>query len=97
MSSSDSCPPPIGTTGQNPYVVCVRADTYGTGYNITYKVQFRELDSDSTQGFKILLQPQIPNIVLSTGNSIRFTRGNAYTATIGEKTLNIIEVKVLLG
>lgn len=97
MSSSDTCPPSIGTTGHNPYVVCVRADTYGSGYNITYKVQFRELDSDATHGFKILLQPQIPSIVTSTGNTVRFSRGNVYSATINGETLNIIEVKVLLG
>lgn len=97
MSSSDSCPPPIGITGQNPYVVCVRADTYGSGYNITYKAQFRELDSGATDGFKILLQPQIPSIITSTGNTVRFSRGNVYSTTVNGKTLNIIEVKVLLG
>jgi len=97
ISSSDKCPPSAGITGQNPYVVCVRADRYSSGYNITYKVQFRELDSDATQGFKILLQPQISSIVLSSGNTVRFTRGNVYSVDVGGKTLNIVEVKVLLG
>ena len=97
MSSSDTCPPPIGTTGQNPFVVCVRADTYGSGYNITYKVQLRELDSNSVSGFKILLEPQIPSILTSSGTTVRFSRGNVYSTTISGKTLNIVEVKVLLG
>jgi len=97
LSSTDSCPPGVGTVGQNSYVVCVRADNFGNGYNITYKVQFRELDENPTKGFKIVLLPQLSNLNTSSSKSIRLTRGNVYSTDISGKTLIITEVKILLG
>lgn len=97
LSSAETCPPQIGSLGQNPYVVCVRADSYANGYNITYKVQFRELDANPTNGFKIILLPQISNLNTSTSKSLRIIRGNVYTTSLSGKTLIITEVKILLG
>lgn len=97
LSSTDSCPPQVGNIGQNTYVVCSRADSYANGYNVTYKVQFRELDSDPTNGFKIILLPQISNLLSSTSKSLRISRGNVYTTSVNGKTLIITEVKILLG
>ena len=99
LSSTDPCPSPSANVGQNPYVVCVRSDTNGNGYNVTFKVQFRELDtSDDTQGFKIVLIPTIPNLNTSTANSIKISRGNVFsTIDSSGKTLIVTEVNILLG
>ena len=98
LSSTDPCPSPPASVGQDPYVVCVRSDTYATGYNVTFKVQFRELDdSANTRGFKIVLLPQISNLQSSSTKSIRISKGNQYSTVVNGKTLIITEVKILLG
>lgn len=99
LSSTDPCPSPSANVGQNAYVACVRSDQYGNGYNVTFKIQFRELDtSDNSQGFKIVLIPKIPNLNTSTANSIQISRGNVFsTIDSSGKTLIVTEVNILLG
>ena len=99
VSSSDPCPSPASTIGQDSYVVCVKSDKNLNGYNVTYKVQFRELDDvTNTDGYKIVLLPQILNLNTSTSGSIQISRGNVITTTDSSgKTLIITEVNILLG
>jgi hypothetical protein len=103
LSSTEACPAGKTIIGSDPYVVCARADSYAGGYNITYRVQFRELEESPqegmnlTRGFKIVLIPAI-NLTRSTGNLVRITRGDVYSQDVGgNKTLIITEVKILLG
>lgn len=93
-----TCPPSIGIVGTDEAgVVCARADSMETGYNITYSLWFRELDeAGGVKGYKINLVRQAGGPLSSTGNSIRITRGNIQRITEGGKTLIITEVKILL-
>lgn len=100
LSSQEACPAGNAALGSKPYVVCVRADSFGGGYNITYRVQFRELEESASaqRGFKFELMPAISALTTSTGKSLRITRGNVYSQDVGGgKTLIITEVKILLG
>jgi len=48
LTSGATCPPSSGTIGvDRPSVVCTKADTLFDGYNITYKVWFRQLNVSS--------------------------------------------------
>src|SRR3972149_2177817 len=98
LSSADECPAGGAVIGNDPYVVCARADSFGGGYNVTYRVQFRELQESSQRGFKIELIPAISGLTTSTGRSLRISRGNVYSLDAGGgKTLIITEMKILLG
>jgi hypothetical protein len=95
------CPPStngiIGT--HQPSVICARADILANGYNITYKIWFRQLDeSGGARSYKIkLLNYQNPGsltAVTSTSKSIRIFRGSINTTT---QNLIITEIKILFG
>jgi len=98
LSSTEPCPAGAASLGSDPYVVCVRADSVAGGFNITYRVQFRELDESAQRGFKIVLLPTLSGLTTSTSKSLRISRGNVYSQDVGGgKTLIITEVKILLG
>jgi len=98
LSGAESCPAGTATLGSDPYIACVRADSVAGGYNITYRVQFRELDESAQRGFKIELFPTLSGLTTSTSKSLRISRGNVYSQDVGSgKTLIITEVKILLG
>jgi hypothetical protein len=98
LTSGASCPPSTGTVGiDKPSVVCARADTLADGYDITYKIWFRQLDeSGGTRGYKISLIQHPGGPAASTGNSVRIFRGDVKTVT-DVKTLIITEIKILFG
>lgn len=98
LTPGASCPPTIGVVGTDEAsVVCTRADSSGVGYNITYRLWFRELDeAGGTRGYKINIVRQPGGPLISTGKSIRISRGRIQTVTEGGKTLIITEVKILL-
>lgn len=95
LTTGASCPPSKGTLGiDKPSAVCARADTLADGYNITYKIWFRQLDeSGGARGYKINLVPY-SGVTTSTGKSVRIFRGNISTVT-GVQTLIITEIKIL--
>jgi len=102
LSSTDTCPGGTAPIGDKPYIVCARADTVPEGYNITYRVQFRENEESSSQGsqrgFKFILIPTLSGLTTSTTKSIRISRGNIYSKDMGNgETLIITEMKILLG
>ncbi|TAL47361.1 hypothetical protein EPN87_03065 [archaeon] len=97
LSSQGACPPAKGVlNNDNFYVICSRADSIKDGYNITYRVYYRELDSAiSATGQKINIVPT-GTILTSIGKNIRITRGAITQASIGGKTLTLTEIKLLL-
>jgi hypothetical protein len=98
LTTAASCPPSVGTLGiDKPSVVCARADTLADGYNITYKIWFRQLDeSGGARGYKIKLVQHPTSPLTSTGKSVRIFRGDISTVP-GVQTLIITEIKILFG
>ncbi|MDI6806369.1 MAG: hypothetical protein QMD14_00965 [Candidatus Aenigmarchaeota archaeon] len=91
-----TCPPSKGRIGEIPYVVCVRADTFADGYNVTYKIIFRELEG-VTRGSKINLEKWTAiSPETSTSRDIKIKRGDIYSRFLDTKTLIITEVKFSL-
>ena len=100
-ASGGSCPPTAGALGQEgPSVVCVRTDkTSGGRYNITYRLQMRELeDAEKANGFRIDLvqHPASPASLGGTTSEIRIEFGGRTQTTVGGKNLIITSVKILL-
>lgn len=97
FTDGGTCPPEIGVLGiDEGSVVCARADSTGVNYNITYRMWFREIDESSgTRGYKINLVRREGGPLISTGKSIRISRGDVQTITQGSKRLITTEVKIL--
>jgi len=92
-----SCPASSGIVGEDPYAICARADPLGSGYNVTYLVQFRPLYS-STQGYEIFLLQHPSGLNSSVAKVLRIQKGNSYTSVAPNgQNLIIIEAKILLG
>jgi hypothetical protein len=100
LTPGGNCIPPIssGILGlDRSSVVCARADVVGDVYNITYRIYFRELfEEGANRGYKINLIKDPRGSLNSTGKTIRISRGDVRTETIGAKTLIITEIKILL-
>jgi len=91
-----ACTAAPGSVGEDPYVVCARADPISNGFNITYKVQFRQLQG-SMQGYQIYLLPATSSPLSSTSKTMRIQKGNSYTTVANGQNLIIVEAKILLG
>ena len=98
LTPGASCPPSAGILGKDKSsVVCVKAEPAQDGFEITYKVWFRELtDTASPRGFKIDLIKHEGSAYSSTGKLIRISRQTTNQVVIGSKTLIIPEIKILL-
>lgn len=98
LTPGSSCPPSPGLLGIDPSsVVCVKADNFGSGYNITYSLWYRELtDSTNTIGQKINLL-SVTGITISSARSLRISRGEISREQVDDKTLTLTEIKILLG
>lgn len=70
-----TCPPSYGLVGPDRVsVVCAKADAAGNGYNVTYKIWFRELNETTASGFKIdLIKQSGVTASTSTGKSIKIS------------------------
>jgi hypothetical protein len=89
----------FGTLGiDDVSVVLAKSESAGDGFNITYKLWFRELNESLNIGYKVDIMPSgTPGITTSVGKSLRIS--NAGTSTIttsGGKTLIITEIKIFL-
>lgn len=106
LTTGATCPPSPGTIGPDkPSVVCARADTLADGYNVTYKVWYRQLnESSGTRGYKILLTLH-SGATESTGKYVRIFRDSItycsppdpMCAGSGLQTLIITKIKILFG
>jgi len=87
-----------GTMGiSKPYVLCVFVSQIGSGFNITYQLGFRELTSDGTRGYKIVLVKPAGGVSASTGKNILITRSSInQIPSVGQKTLITTEIEILL-
>jgi hypothetical protein len=96
LSGEYSCPPVIGILGTDKAgIVCARADSVENGYEMVYRLWFRELD-EGTSGYRIELERHASGPLASSGKSIRISRGSVQTTAVSGKTLIITEVKILL-
>ena len=98
LTPGASCPPSNGILGKDKSsVICAKAVPSQDGFEITYKVWFRELDeSAAPRGYKIDLVKHETSGFNSTGKTIRISRQATSQATIAGKTLIIPEMKILL-
>lgn len=96
--SSAACPPVQGNLGSDSaYVVCVRADSTGTGvYNVTYRVWFRPLVDPTGNVYKINLLQHPSSPLMSTGSSVQIIFGDRITSSVNGVTISTTEVKILL-
>jgi len=88
-----------GVVGINkPSVVCAFATSSGGGYNITYKIGFRELTSDGERGYKILLVKPQGGILTSTSKTITISRPSDGISQeiVGQKTLIKTKIEIHL-
>jgi len=100
LTPGGSCPPETGMVGFDPsYVVCAKAERFGEGFSITYRIWFRELyESTETKGYKINLIKHPSGQLSSSSKSIKISREGVSTCSPPqcEKTLIITEIKILL-
>lgn len=99
LSGVAGCPPSTGLLGiDKSYVICAKASAIYNGYNITYKVWFRELvDTAGKNGFKIGLLQHPASSLTSTGQNVRMIFDTRRQDIQGQKTLIISQIKILLG
>lgn len=97
LTPSASCPPTFGLLGTDrASVVCARADTSGDRYNITYIVYFRPLNQTAVNKiYKIELYPLASAI--STSRVLRIVNGGTVESSLGDKSLIITRINILLG
>jgi len=100
LTSGGSCPPGTGIVGFDPsYVVCAKAESFGEGFRIIYKILFRELyESAGLKGYRINLINHPSGQLSSASKKVRVSRGTVQTCSPPqcEKTLIITEIKILL-
>ena len=98
LTPGATCPPSSGILGKDKSsVVCAKAETIHDGYQITYKVWFRELTEPATaKGYKIDLLKHETSSYKSTGKKIKISRQSINQVSIAGKTLIIPEMKILL-
>jgi len=88
-----------GTVGiDKPSVVCVFVSQTETGFNITYKIGFRELiSSDGTKGYKIQLVKPSGGVSVSTGKTLYISQKSvSQLPPVGQKILIKTEIEILL-
>jgi hypothetical protein len=93
----DNCGAAIGILGvDNPWMICSRSDAVSNGYNITYKILFRELEVSAGKSHKIVLTKDPNGFLVSDKKTIRISRGEIKQENINGKTLITTEIKILL-
>jgi hypothetical protein len=97
--TTGECPiPSQGKIGETPYVVCVRADPQLDGYNITFRIIFRELlEAAGNKGSKIILKKWTDaSPVISVSREVKIGEVNTYQKLVDSKMLIITEIKISL-
>jgi hypothetical protein len=84
-----------GSLSDPPYITCAQARPSGTGFEITYKVWFRNLSIDYNN--LRLIQLNQGGSSSSTSKSLKITQGGTTSTTVGDKTLTIANVIIKLG
>ncbi len=96
-ANCNSLPIAVGILGvDKPSVICTRGDTFETGYNVVYKVYFRQLNpATSGTSYKIDLLKHESGSLSSTGKSVRIIFDDKKEQAVGQQTLIISQVKIL--
>ncbi|MEM5801874.1 MAG: hypothetical protein QXQ18_00605 [Candidatus Aenigmatarchaeota archaeon] len=99
LTPNAQCPPLQGTLAvDKASVVCRRADKFSDGYNITYRIWFRNLtDTRNLQIYRINLLKHEAGYATSTLKTLKIFGSTPVKTTIGSQTLITTEVKILLG
>lgn len=81
-----------------PSVICVLTNHWEKGFNITYKIGYRQLSNiDGTKIYKIELVRPVGGVPSSAQNSILISRGSIdQIPTADQKTLIITKIEILL-
>jgi len=97
LTPGAKCPPEVGILGTDrPSVVCAKAVPSHDGFEITYKVWFRELKETEARAFKIDLTKHASGVYSTTDKILKISRQDTYQVSAGGKTLIIPEIKILL-
>jgi FlaG/FlaF family flagellin (archaellin) len=98
LTAGGSCPPESGFVGFDPPgVVCAKAEPFTNGFNLIYRISFRELyESTGMKGHKIRLVKDPSGQISSSSKTIRIAREQITTQEQDGKTLIITEIKILL-
>jgi hypothetical protein len=97
LTHGDCSAPSEGRAGEAPYVICVRSDPQFDGYNITFRVIFRELYETPSKGNKIILKKLVDTFpTTSVSEEIKFRKGDTYSKLTDNKVLIITEIKISL-
>jgi len=98
LTPGGSCPPEDGAVGFDPSaVVCAKAESFTDGFDIHYRLWFRELyEATGVKGHKIRLVRESSGKMSSDSRTIRISRGDIKTESQDGKTLIITEIKILL-
>ncbi len=99
LTPGASCPPSAGILGKDKSsVVCAKATPVHDGFDITYKIRFRELEQPTaSRGFKIDLTKHESGLYSSADKTIRISRQDIHQTSVAGKTLIIPEIKILLS
>jgi hypothetical protein len=78
LTPGGSCPPRSGIVGLDPrYVVCAVAWPYQNGYNVKYRIWFRELDENTgARGYMINVTKHASGPSSSNQKDVRIYRGD---------------------
>ncbi len=98
LTPGGSCPPESGLVGFDPpYVVCAKAEAFSDGFNVIYRIWFREIyESTGVKGYKINLIKHPSGQLSSSARGVRISRGDVSSVVQDGKTLIITEIKILL-
>ncbi len=98
MSSGGSCPPVAGSVGiDDSYVVCAKSEPFGEGFNMTYRLWFRELyDYSDTKIWEIGLVKHESGELIKNTNIVKIIKNGVTTGSQSGKTLITTEIKILL-
>lgn len=98
LTPGGSCPPEGGLVGiDGSSVTCAKAESFEDGFNIVYRIWFRELsEATGTKAYKINLVKHPSGQLSSTSTRVRISREDVTSQEQNGKTLIITEIKILL-
>ncbi|MCX8190865.1 MAG: hypothetical protein N3D78_01595 [Candidatus Aenigmarchaeota archaeon] len=95
LTPGEKCPPEVGLAGaKSPFVVCISGSQVADGFNITYTLFARNLDSEH-QAFYTRILTSAP-IERSTLKNIRISRENVDTYQEGGKRITVITLRIVV-
>lgn len=90
------CEPVKGQMGVDlPHITCARAERLGEGFDITYKIWFRNMEEPSPSVKKQRIKLVPISTTSSTSKYLRISRGEVYTDP-SDPSITLIEIKINL-